>query len=54
MGPARVKKLEQAGITDVESLAEANPERLAAAAGFSEGVANTLVSAAKDALGGRR
>jgi small subunit ribosomal protein S5 len=51
VGPARVKKLEEAGITSAEGLSNASVEEVAKSAGIAEGNAQNVIDAAKNLIG---
>ncbi|MEM0480819.1 MAG: DNA repair and recombination protein RadA [Candidatus Aenigmatarchaeota archaeon] len=51
IGPKTLKKLKDAGITDVNILASINPNELAAIAEISEDQAKKIINAAREALG---
>lgn len=52
VGPARVKKLEEAGISSAEQLAAASVQEVATSAGIAEGNAQNVIDAAKALIGG--
>ncbi len=54
VGPARVKKLNSAGVSSVEQVASMEVADLAEKAGIAEGNAQNIIEAAKDLVGGKK
>lgn len=51
VGPARVKKLKEAGISSAQQLASASVQEVAKGAGIAEGNAQNVIDAAKELIG---